>query len=61
MNADIIIINRRVLIFADFVVHLNHENKTPTIFPLIVACSVRNHEFKNFRNMEFEARNRYDY
>jgi hypothetical protein len=37
-----IFINRGVLIFADFVVHLNHENKIKrnTIFPLIVAYNV---------------------
>ena len=44
-----IIINRGALIFADFVVHLNNEIKIQqnTIFPLIVACKVWNHEIKN--------------
>ena len=29
-----IIITRGFLIFADFVVHLNHENKSPMDFPI---------------------------
>jgi len=41
-----IVITRVVLIFADFVVHLSHQNKN-TISPLIVACNVWNQEFKN--------------
>jgi hypothetical protein len=40
-----------VLIFADFVVHLSHENKNHTKYnfsiDIIVACNVWNHEFKN--------------
>ena len=37
-----LIINREVLIFADLVVHLNHEIKIQrnTIFPFIVVCNV---------------------
>ena len=30
MKHEILLINHGNLIFADFVVHLNHENKNPT-------------------------------
>ena len=45
-----IIINRVVLIFADFVVHLNHEIN---FFLSTVACNISNHDFKNPRITAF--------
>jgi hypothetical protein len=44
-----IIINHGVLIFMNFMVHLNHKNYNlmKYNFPLTVACSIWNYEFKN--------------
>ena len=33
-----ILINRRVLIFAAFIVHLNHENKNPIKYNFPIDC-----------------------
>jgi hypothetical protein len=33
-----IIINRGVLIFTDFMVLLNHENKNPTKYNFLIDC-----------------------
>jgi hypothetical protein len=46
-----IIINRGVLIFVDFVVHVKLKNQNPTKynFPIDFAYCAWNHEFKNPR------------
>jgi hypothetical protein len=36
-----IIINRGVLFFADFVIHLNHENKNPTKCNCTIDCFLK--------------------
>jgi len=42
-----IFINLEVLIFMDFVVHLNHENKNLTKYNFPIDLRVLNHKLKN--------------